>query len=136
MPIDHFGLGVPDIDVARSYYDELMPMLGFQSCFGNGYCPVDGSGAQLFLYEVTDHEGYSRTGPGLQHIAFEVSTRVMVDVIHGWVRARGDEILQSGARPRHEQRRCALMARPASRLRRPQAGRPRSAKSIARPAAA
>jgi catechol 2,3-dioxygenase-like lactoylglutathione lyase family enzyme len=95
MPIDHFGLGVPDIDAATSYYDELMPMLGFQSCFGNGYCPVDGNGAQLFLYEVTDREGYSRSGPGLQHIAFEVSTRAMVDVIHGWVRARGDEILHA-----------------------------------------
>ncbi len=36
MPIEQFGLGVPDVDAARVYYDELMPMVGFQPCFGRG----------------------------------------------------------------------------------------------------
>jgi catechol 2,3-dioxygenase-like lactoylglutathione lyase family enzyme len=95
VPIDHFGLGVPDVEAAKSYYDELMPMLGFQSCFGNGYCPTDWQGAQLFLYEATAGETYSRYRTGLQHIAFRVSTRAEVGAIHEWVRRRGDEVLHS-----------------------------------------
>jgi catechol 2,3-dioxygenase-like lactoylglutathione lyase family enzyme len=30
MPIDHVGLGVPDVDAALAYYDESMPQVGFQ----------------------------------------------------------------------------------------------------------
>ena len=95
MPIDHFGLGVPDVEAAKSYYDELMPMLGFQSCFGNGYCPTDWQGAQLFLYETTDVEAYSRDRTGLHHTAFRVSTRAEVDAVHEWVRGRRDEVLHA-----------------------------------------
>ena len=29
MPIDHIGLGVPDVDAARTHYDEFMPLVGF-----------------------------------------------------------------------------------------------------------
>jgi catechol 2,3-dioxygenase-like lactoylglutathione lyase family enzyme len=93
VPIDHFGLGVPNVEAAKTYYDKLMPMLGFQSCFGNGYCPTDWQGAQLFLYPVSDDDAYSRDRIGLQHIAFLVSTRAEVDAIHEWVRSRGEEVL-------------------------------------------
>ena len=95
MPIDHFGLGVPDVGAAKAYYDELMPKLGFQSCFGNGYCPIDWTGAQLFLYEARGDEAYSRHRPGLQHIAFSVASRADVDAIHDWVRGRNDEVLHA-----------------------------------------
>ena len=29
MPIDHIGLGVPDVEAAKAYYDEFMPLVGF-----------------------------------------------------------------------------------------------------------
>ena len=84
MPIDHFGLGVPDVRAAQTYYDELMPKVGFQPCFGNGYCPVDWNGAQLFLYESKEETSYSRFRPGFHHVAFVVSTRDEVDAVtHG-----------------------------------------------------
>lgn len=54
MPIEHFGLGVPDVDAAQAYYDELMPMVGYQRCFNTGYCPEDWQGAQLFLYPTLE----------------------------------------------------------------------------------
>jgi catechol 2,3-dioxygenase-like lactoylglutathione lyase family enzyme len=95
VPIDHFGLGVPDVDAAKTYYDELMPMLGFQSCFGNGYCPIDWQGTQLFLYRAPRDEPYSRHRPGLQHIAFLVNTHAEVDAVHQWVRDRGEEVLHA-----------------------------------------
>jgi catechol 2,3-dioxygenase-like lactoylglutathione lyase family enzyme len=92
MPIEHIGLGVPDVDAARVYYDELMPMVGFQPCFGNGYCPEDFQGAQLFLYPAKEPGQHSRHGTGLHHIAFLVATRAEVHRIHEWARDRGDEI--------------------------------------------
>jgi catechol 2,3-dioxygenase-like lactoylglutathione lyase family enzyme len=92
MPIEHFGLGVPDVDAARAYYDELMPMVGFQPCFGNGYCPDDFQGAQLFLYPAAEPGQHSRHGTGLHHIAFLVPTRGDVHRLHEWARDRGDEI--------------------------------------------
>jgi len=95
MPIDHFGLGVPDVDGARAYYDELMPMVGYQPCFGNGYCPHDWQGSQLFLYPTSEDGDYSRHRAGLQHVAFLVSTRAEVDRVHAWVTARGDEVLHA-----------------------------------------
>ena len=95
MPIDHLGLGVPDVEAAKAYYDELLPMLGFRPCFGNGYCPTDGQGSQLFLYAATENEAFSRFRPGLQHIAFLVSTRAEVGAVHEWVRGRRDEVLHA-----------------------------------------
>jgi len=95
MPIEHIGLGVPDIDLAKAYFDELMPMVGFQPCFGNGYCPEDFQGAQLFLYLAKDPREYSRHEVGLQHLAFLVARRADVHRIHEWAQARGEEIVRA-----------------------------------------
>ena len=95
MPIDHFGLGVPDVDEAKAYYDELMPLVGYQPCFGNGYCPNDWQWSQLFLYPSTEEGDYSRDGVGLQHVAFLVSSRAEVDRVHEWVTGRGGEVLHA-----------------------------------------
>lgn len=92
MPIEHIGLGVPDVDAAKAYYDELMPMVGFQPCFGNGYCPEDFQGAQLFLYPAKEPDQHSRHGTGLHHLAFLVATRDEVHRIHDWARDRGDDV--------------------------------------------
>ena len=95
MPLEHVGLGVPDVDAAKAYFDELMPMVGFQRCFGNGYCPEDFEGTQIFLYAAREVQDYSRQGVGLQHLAFLVPTRADVDRLHHWARDRGDEIVRA-----------------------------------------
>ena len=41
MGIDHVGLGVPDIEVAKAYYDEFMPLVGFVRDWEVGYRPLD-----------------------------------------------------------------------------------------------
>ena len=94
MPLEHVGLGVPDVAVARAYFDELMPMVGFAPCFGNGYCPDGFEGTQVFLYESSSGSGYSRHDVGLQHLAFHVPTRDGVRRVHDWASARGDEIVR------------------------------------------
>lgn len=65
MPIEHIGLGVPDIAAAKSYHDEPMPLFGFEPCFGNGYRPEGLGRTGIYLYEATEVEGYSRHGVGL-----------------------------------------------------------------------
>jgi len=95
MPIEHFGLNVPDVEAAKAYYDELAPLVGYMPYFGTGYVPTDWNGAQLFLYPATEEGDHSRLRAGLSHIAFLVPSRADVDRIHEWVVARGDEVLHA-----------------------------------------
>jgi catechol 2,3-dioxygenase-like lactoylglutathione lyase family enzyme len=93
MPIDHFGLGVPNIDAARVYYDEFMPLVGFVRQWETGYRPAAWDGAQIFLYPTLEASDYSRHRTGLQHISLQVPTRVDVHRVYEWATARGHEIV-------------------------------------------
>jgi catechol 2,3-dioxygenase-like lactoylglutathione lyase family enzyme len=93
MPIEHFGLGVPDVDAAKSFYDEFMSLVGYTPAFGTGYVPTNWQGAQIFLYPALEEGSYSRHRTGLQHIAFLVPTRAQVHSVHDWAKARGQQIL-------------------------------------------
>ena len=77
MPIDHFGLGVPDVHAATAYYDQFMPLVGFVREWETGYRPTDWHGAQILLYPTLEDGDYSRHRIGLQHISFYVPTRAM-----------------------------------------------------------
>lgn len=93
MPVDHVGLGVPDIDAARAYYDELMPLLGFVREWDTGYRATDWQGPQIFLYPALDDGDYSRDRVGLQHISFSVPSRSDVHRVHEWAEERGHQVL-------------------------------------------
>ncbi len=102
MPIEHIGLGVPDVEAAQEYYNELMPLLGDVPDFGNGYRPDDWVGAQVFLYRADEPGPYSRRGVGLQHLAFHVPTRDDVDRVHQWAVDRGDSVVRApGPMPKY-----------------------------------
>jgi catechol 2,3-dioxygenase-like lactoylglutathione lyase family enzyme len=93
MPIDHIGLGVPDVDAAKAYYDEFMPLVGFVRQWETGYRPIDWKGAQVFLYPTVETGDYSRHRMGLQHISFYVPTRADVRRVFEWATQRGHEIV-------------------------------------------
>jgi catechol 2,3-dioxygenase-like lactoylglutathione lyase family enzyme len=93
MPIDHIGLGVPDVDAAKAYYDEFMPLVGFVREWETGYRATDWYGAQIFLYPTLEAGDYSRHRIGLQHISFVVPTRADVHRVYEWANARGHEIV-------------------------------------------
>jgi len=97
MPIEHIGLGVPDVAAAKAYYDELMPLVGYKPCFDTGYCPDDWQGTQIFLYPTSEAGRYSRHRIGLQHLAFLVPARADVHRVHDWVRSRGDRVTRAPA---------------------------------------
>jgi catechol 2,3-dioxygenase-like lactoylglutathione lyase family enzyme len=93
MPIDHTGLGVPDVEAAKTFYDDLMPMVGYKPCYDNGYCPEDWAGAQLFLYQAGEDGDYSHTRSGFHHVAFLVTSRSIVDQVATWAEGWGARVL-------------------------------------------
>lgn len=95
MPIEHFGINVPDVDEAIAYFDEFMPMVGYMRFFPTGYVPNDWNGVQLFVYSATEDGEHSRLRTGLSHIAFMVPTRAEVHAVHDWAVGKGHEILHA-----------------------------------------
>jgi catechol 2,3-dioxygenase-like lactoylglutathione lyase family enzyme len=96
--LGHIGINVADLPAARTYFDELMPLVGFETFFATAdqvaYMPAGGGrGTFVFLYPATEPGSVSRHRPGLQHLAFMVPTRSAVHAVHAWVVARGDEVV-------------------------------------------
>jgi catechol 2,3-dioxygenase-like lactoylglutathione lyase family enzyme len=98
--LGHLGVNVPDLRAAKTYYDALMPLVGFEP-FVTGadefaYMPAAGKpGTFLFFYESASPSVYSRRATGLQHLAFMVSTRAAVHAVHDHAARRGDEVVHA-----------------------------------------
>lgn len=99
--IDHIGIGVPDLDAARRYYDDLMPILGLKPWFPTtasgefNYGPDGALGPQIFFYQALEPHEHSRHGTGLQHLSFMVSSRAIVREAHDWAVDRDADIVHA-----------------------------------------
>ncbi len=96
--LDHLGLNVPDLESAKSYYDAIMPSVGFEPFFATddqfSYQPAGGKpGARIFFYAAPDKNVYVRKQVGLEHLAFRARTRGEVDEAHSKALELGSEIL-------------------------------------------
>lgn len=96
--LGHVGINVPDLAVAKAYYDELMPLLGFESFLSTddelAFMPAGGKhGTYLFIYPSIEPGGFSRHRTGLQHLAFMVRTRSDVRALHRRVVELGSEVV-------------------------------------------
>jgi catechol 2,3-dioxygenase-like lactoylglutathione lyase family enzyme len=96
--LGHLGINVPDLSTAKSYYGEIMPMLGFEEFFSTddeiAFMPAGGKrGTYLFLYVATETADYSRHRTGLQHLAFSVPSRSAVRAVHDWAVQFGCRVL-------------------------------------------
>ena len=96
--LGHIGINVPDLGAARTYYDELMPLLGFELFVSHddefAYMPAAGKrGTYLFVYPAQQTSDYSRHQTGLQHLAFMMPSRQSVRAVHERVVAFGSEVL-------------------------------------------
>lgn len=85
--LGHLGINVPDLDAARRYYAEVMPLVGFEKYLDGddefAYRPMAGKpGTYLFFYPSTEPSDYSRHRTGLQHLAFMVRSRSAVTTVH------------------------------------------------------
>lgn len=96
--LDHLGLNVPDIAIAKRYYDAIMPSLGFDPFFATdqefSYKPAgDKPGTRIFFYTAPLKGDYVRKNVGLQHLAFRARTRDQVDQAHATAVELGSNIL-------------------------------------------
>jgi len=86
--LGHLGINVPDLVVARRYYGDLLPLVGFELFVDDddqfAFMPTDNKrGTFLFFYPTRSREPYSRLDTtGLQHLAFMVPTRQRVRDVH------------------------------------------------------
>jgi len=96
--LGHLGINVPDLVIAREYYGEVMPLLGYEPFITSdeefAFMPAAGKrGTYLFFYPATEPSPYSRTEPGLQHLAFMVPTRAAVTDLFRRVVKLGSEVM-------------------------------------------
>jgi len=101
--LGHLGLNVPDLIAAKNYYDDLMPLVGFEPFFDAAdefaYKPADNRpGTYLFFYPAKSAEPYSPDRTGLQHLAFMVRRRALVDRVHHHVVSLRGNVLHT---PQH-----------------------------------
>ncbi len=98
--LGHLGINVPDLQTAKDYYDQLMPLVGFESLLASenqfAYMPAGGRrGTYLFFYPTQKPGTYSRHQTGLQHLAFMVPTRSAVKSVHERVVSLRSEVLHA-----------------------------------------
>ena len=96
--LGHLGLNVEDLVAAKAYYDELLPLVGFEEFFSAedrvAYRPANNKrGTFLFFYPAAQPGAYDREAVGLQHLAFMVKTRSQVHEVHELAVRRGDTVL-------------------------------------------
>jgi catechol 2,3-dioxygenase-like lactoylglutathione lyase family enzyme len=96
--LGHLGLNVSDLVRAQAYYDQLMPLLGFESYLRAAdqfaYRRLGGKpGTYLFFYPARAAGEYSRHGTGLQHLAFIVPSREAVQTVYAKVQALGSVVI-------------------------------------------
>jgi len=96
--LGHLGVNVADLGAARTYYDELMPLVGFETFLSTddefAYMPAHGKrGTYLFFYPAQEPGRYSRGAIGLQHLAVAVPTRSAVHDVHDLVVRLGGQVL-------------------------------------------
>ena len=85
--LGHLGINVPDLSAAKAYYDAVMPLLGFDEYLTAedefAYRPAGGKpGTYLFFYPSAEDSQYTRHRTGLQHLAFIMRTRSLVNDVH------------------------------------------------------
>ena len=103
--LGHLGINVPDLRASKGYYDAVMPLLGFDEFLAAedefAYRPAGGKpGTYLFFYPSAEASGYSRHRTGLQHLAFMMRSRSLVNGVHELVARTlvpqfGGEVLHS-----------------------------------------
>ena len=96
--LGHLGVNVPDLSAAKRYYDQLMPLVGFEPFLTAedqfAFRPTGGKpGTFMFFYPAVEDSSYSRHRVGLQHLAFMVKTRSAVREVHQFVQRLGGEVL-------------------------------------------
>jgi len=96
--LGHLGINVQDLARAKTYYDSIMPLLGFEphlvAADQFAYRRAGGQpGTLLFFYPALESAPYSRHQPGLQHLAFTLDSRAAVHEVYTKIQALGSTVI-------------------------------------------
>lgn len=91
MLLDHMVLLLSDLDASLSYYDKLMPLIGFTKTRDHVWSSPEGLSIDLRpASEVGD--GYRRNGVGLNHLGFTAPSRGAIESIAKEMESAGCEV--------------------------------------------
>ena len=91
MKLDHIVLLVSDLPKSVSFYEKLLPMLGFRKTADH----VFGNAEEVYL-DIRQAENldqsYERYAPGLNHIGFTAPSRDAISEVQDVIRDAGYEV--------------------------------------------
>lgn len=101
--IHHIEIYVSDLNKTRTFYDDLMPRLGYQLFqeWDHGFSYRD-EGCYLVFVQTADKflaNGYHRCNIGLNHLAFRVSQKEEVDALRKHLLENGITLLYDDRYP-------------------------------------
>jgi catechol 2,3-dioxygenase-like lactoylglutathione lyase family enzyme len=91
MKLDHIVLLVSEVASCITFYDVLLPLIGFEKksdhIFGNS------DGVYLDIRQAGEPaHGYHRHGPGLNHIGFTAENRAKIQIVGRAMAEAGFEV--------------------------------------------
>lgn len=91
MDFDHVVLLASDLEASLPWYEAVMSALAFRK--SRDHVWINESGQALELRQSSEPEpGYRRSGPGMNHIAFQAPDRAGLETAADRVRAAGFEV--------------------------------------------
>lgn len=91
MKLDHIVLFLSELDRCVSFYDALLPLLGFRKLRDHVF--VNTEAVHFDLRQASEPErGYHRFAPGLNHLAFTAESREHIERIGGAMAAAGFDV--------------------------------------------
>lgn len=102
--LHHIELYVSNLSKTRTFYDQLMPYLGYTLYqeWNEGFSYQSSDGTYLVFVQVSDKylaHGYHRQRIGLNHLAFRVDTIHTVDTLRQLLLEKGVPLLYDDRYP-------------------------------------
>ena len=98
--IHHIDITVSDLDRSTAFYDQVLPLMGFQRSHDVPEGPVwAGAHAEIGLAPTrsTSRPDHDRYSPGLHHLALSAPDRAAVDAFHDQLVELGVQVLDPPA---------------------------------------
>jgi catechol 2,3-dioxygenase-like lactoylglutathione lyase family enzyme len=101
--LHHVELYVGDLERSLRFWTPLLTKLGYQEYqrWSEGVSYIHGDTYLCFVQAPSEHlaAGYHRKRIGLNHLAFQATSRTQVDELAAWVKSEGITLLYEDAHP-------------------------------------
>jgi catechol 2,3-dioxygenase-like lactoylglutathione lyase family enzyme len=91
LPLDHLVIMARDAQASRTFYGDLLPLLGFQQRREDIWENASGLNVQVLTAEAGTRD-YERRGPGLNHLGFKAPSADFVEQVRAAMLAKGRDV--------------------------------------------